>query len=285
MGISSWHAGSLVTEYAIAYLLSLTALGLFILWIWVDRSFRWVPWIVGEDLRLRFLRGEPLRMMHGWHYHAVRLLVFLFLSLLGLASTIAVFALFLFDGETGRDVGKILFAVGLLVSWLALFVCYRRLWWLAFRHHVARHLDAMKASIRVLSKHWPTEKVFLPGLGTYVPSGQHPDLLYIDGPGPDGCTDFQEKFDRISRSEGGGFSFAVGSCPEYWVHFLGEGRTPRSSTINVMGTLVSSELQGAVEFAKGWYLACYEHHIVEALSASAGEDKPQSPGPESEPGL
>jgi hypothetical protein len=284
MSISSWRVWSLFPQFGIAYLLSLAVLVLFILWIWVDRSFRWVPWIVGQDLHLRFLSDADLRTMHQWDIHGVRMLVFLILAALGLVSTITVFARLFVGDETGRTIRAMMFATALLAFWLSLFVSYDRLWWFAFRYHILDHHDAMKASVTLLSEQWPAERIVLPGLGSYVPSGRDPDLLYIDGPGPNGLTDFRESFDRISRSKKGDISFAVGSYPQWWVHHLEEGRVPQSRTLNVMGTPFLRQLQQVVELGDGWYLAYYEIKDVTSSSDSANNDQPQSPPSADQPG-
>jgi len=157
-----------------------------------------------------------------------------------------------------------------------LFVSYDRLWWLAFRSHILDHQAAMKAGISRLSTEWPAERIALPGLGAYVPSGRYPDLLHIDGPCPDGLTDFHESFDRISRSRNGGFSFAVGSYPGWWVHYFPDGRLPQSNTVNVMGTPILRQLRQLVDLGDKWFLANYESQVVTLPPPSASNDQPQS---------
>jgi hypothetical protein len=241
--------------FTLAYILSLTILASFVVWIVVDCSFRWIPYIVGQDLRLRFLADPCLRKLHSWQIHGPRLLLFASLTLLGTVFAAVVFGM-LFAGAE-QPAGRILLAIGLIASALALVASWRFLRWRGFRFRIDRHLDAMRAAVATLSKHWPADRIVLPGLGSYEVAERYPNLLYIQGTCPDGLTDFGEAFDRISRNADGEFSFAVGSYPGWWIHCMTEGHVPRSSSGAVLGATVAWELQTTVPLAQGWYLAYY----------------------------
>jgi hypothetical protein len=262
-----------------AYFLSLIVLLLFVLWIVFDCSFHWIPPIVGQDLRFQFLSDPNVAGFHSWDFWGPRLLVFAILAFVALTATVMVFARILVGSEAERSIKSMLLATALVAFWLSLFASYNQLWWLAFRYRVLRYHDAMKASVAVLSEHWPTEKVALPGLGPYVVSGQDPNLLFTDSRG-NPFTNFTEVFDRIGRRKNGDFSFAVQSCPGTWIHYMREGRSPESYTSALPGSgsrLASYKLQHVTELRKNWYLAQYEI-TVEHTATSPGNGK-QVPTP------
>lgn len=243
--------------FASSYLLSLAIVGLFAVWIAVDCSFRWIPHIVSQDLRLRFLTSPTLRWMHTWGIHGPRLFLFGLLTLSGTISTGAVVVMVVAGPDSVRSGGHTLLAIGLLAVGLAVLASWKSIWWWAFRFRIREHLDAMKAAVDVLSQHWPSDRTVLPGLGSYEVSGHDPNLLYIEGKCPDGLTDLTEAFSRISRNADGEFAFAVGSYPGCWVDRLAEGDVPRSSCRDVFGTAVAFDLQTTVPLDRGWWLTCY----------------------------
>ncbi len=275
MANSFWQIKRIMPSFNLAYLLSLTVLVLFILWIFIDCSFRWVPWIIIRDFRLLFLDDPNLKEMHQWNIHGFRLLIFVVLALVGLTSTGIVFIRIIFGTETERSIKSMLFATALIAFWLSLFMSYDRLWWFAFKYRILRYHDAMKKSVAYLSDHWPTENVVLPGLGSYVVAKQEADLLYIDGSSSNGLTDFVESFDRIGKNNKGEYHFAVGSFPGWWIHFLKEGRTPKSHTRDVMGIEFTWEVQKYEELSENWYLVYYK--IYNKDTPSMNNDQPQSP--------
>jgi hypothetical protein len=262
--------------FASAYVLSLTVLTVFAVWIAVDCSFRWIPYIVGQDLRLRFLTDPSLRQMHTWQIHGPRLALFGLLILLGTISTGAVVIIPFGGTDSGRSGGHTLLAVGFIAVALAVLAAWKSIWWWAFRVRIRQYLDAMKAAIDILSKQWPSDRIVLRGLGSYEVSGHDPNLLYIEGKCPDGLTDFAEAFDRISRNTEGEFSFAVRSYPGCWVHRLAEGHVPRSFCRDVFGTAVAFDLQTTGPLDRGWWLACYVISLkdtssdVSSVTAAAG---------------
>jgi hypothetical protein len=235
-----------------------------------DCSFRWIPNIIGQDLRFRFVHDSHLRSMHSWQIHGPRLLVFLLLSLLAMTFTGVVVGRLLMGSERERSIKCMLLATGLVACWLGLATSWQGLWWLAFRHRIAKHHDAMKAAVTRLSDQWPTSRIDLPGLGGYEMSGHDPNLLYIEGHCPNGLTDFTEAFDRIGKNRNGGFSFAVGSYPGWWVHFSPQNERPQSYTRDVLGTPASWDLQTVVELGDGWYLAYYELTMLEGSVSFSG---------------
>lgn len=144
-----------------AYLLSLAGLLLFTAWIVFDCSFRWIPHIVGQDLRFRFIADSHLRSMHSWQLHGPRLLVFLLLALFATATVGVVAGRLVMGSERERSIKCMLLAIGLVACWLGLATSWKGLWWLAFRYRIARHHDAMKAAVNTLSDRWPTSRVDL----------------------------------------------------------------------------------------------------------------------------
>lgn len=246
-----------MSSFALAYVLSLTILLLLALWSVVDCSFRWIPNLVGQDLRLRFLADPHLRQLHTWQIHGPRLLLFAVLTLLGTISAGVVGTAILADAHVAGTGRRILLAVGLIAVTLALITSWKSLGWWAFRFRIRRRLDALKAAVETLSAQWPADRIVLPGLGSYEASRHDPDLLYIEGKCPNGLTDFYEAFDRISRHAERGFSFAVGSYPACWIHYLTEGHAPGSYSRDVLGTSVVYSLQQAIALERRWWLACY----------------------------
>jgi hypothetical protein len=268
-----------------AYFLSVAVLLLFVLWIVFDASFHWIPPLVGQDIRLQFLSDPSVSSMHGWDLCGPRLLVFAILALVGLTATVMVFVRSFIGSEAERSIRSLLLATALVAFWLSLFVSYNQLWWVGFRYRILRQHNAMKASVVALSQHWPTGNVALPELGCYVPSGHDPDLLYIDDGKSSFMTNFTEVFDRIGRSKKGDFSFAIQSCPGWWVHYMIEGRSPQSHKNALPGTglvIASWKLQYVTEFHKDWYLAQYEITVEDASTSSANGKQIQAPLPASQ---
>jgi len=196
--------------------------------------------------------------MHSWEIHGPRLLVFLVAAIVALTSTGLAFGRLFLGSEAERSIRCMLLVTLLVACWLAFFTSWERLSWLAFQYRVGRHHDAMKAAVTRLSDQWPTDGIDLPGLGGYEMANDNPNLPFIEGPCPDGLTDFSEAFDRIRRSKEGGFSFAVGSYPGYWVHFFPQDQKPQSYTRNKLDFTASFDLQTVVDLGEGWYLAYYE---------------------------
>lgn len=262
-----------------AYLLSLAVLFLFVLWIVFDSSFHWIPPIVGQDLRLQFLSDPSVSFLHGWNVCGPRLLVFAILALLGLTSTVMVFARIFVGSLPERSIKSLLLATALVAFWLSLFVSYNQLWWVAFRYRILRNHDAMKASVAVLSEHWPTKNVTLPDLGSYEVSGHDPDLLFVAGASSD-LTNFTEVFDRIGRSKNGDFSFAIQSCPGSWVHYMKEGRSPQSHTRALpppMNPMIATwNLRYVTVLRENWYLAQYEITVTDTSTSSVNGRRPQT---------
>lgn len=240
-----------------AYVLSLTVLALFAVWIAIDCSFHWIPHIVGQDLRLRFLSDSSLRQMHTWRIHGPRLVLFGLLILLGTISTVVVAIMPFVGADAVRSGGHALLAIALIAVALAFHASWRSFWWWAFRARIRQHLDAMKAAVDILSRQWPSDRIVLRCLGSYEASAHDPNLLYIEGNCPNGLTNFAEAFDRISRHADDEFSFAVGSYPGCWVHRQVAGRVPRSFCRDVFGTAVAFDLQTTAPLDHGWWLACY----------------------------
>lgn len=250
--------------FASSYLLSLAIVALFVVWIVVDCSFRWIPHVVSQDLRLRFLTDPTLRWMHTWGIHGPRLLLFGLLTLSGTISTGAVVVQAIAGPDSVRCGGHTLLAIALLAVGLAVLASWRSIWWWAFRFRIRQHLDALKAAVDVLSQHWPSDRTVLRGLGSYEVSGRDPNLLYIEGVCPNGLTSFTEAFDRIGRNAEGEFAFGVGSYPGWWVHCLAQGHVPRSSSRDVLGMSVAYDLQTTVLLEPGWWLACYAISVKES---------------------
>lgn len=267
--LRSWRIWRLLfPKFGVACLLSLTVLLLFVVWIWIDRSFRWLPPIVIDDLRLQFLRVALLRSMHGWNVLGPRLIVFAILAALGLASTVIVLIRLVIGAESGRTIRSMLLATALLALWLSLFMSYDRLWLYAFRHHILQHHDAMKASVTALTADWPKWSVDLPGLGRYLSDDRDTTLLYrVDPDGVNAPFLFNERFDRITRTVDGDISFGVESSPDWWVHHLGNGRVPKSYSTTEMCTKFLVDLKQVEDLGDGWYLARYD--VVEDPSATA----------------
>jgi hypothetical protein len=259
--------------FARAYALSLGILVLFILWIFFDASFNYVRSFVALDLHLRFLNDPFVREMHGWDSLGPRLILFAALALLAITATITVFARILVGSETERSIKSMLLATALLAMWLGLLTSYDRLWWYSFWYRVLRCHDAMKAGVAALSDHWPGDRVFLPGLGSYVVSADDPDLLYIDDRAP--IAPFREALGTISRNSKGDFSFAVASDPYWRVHYMREGRSPHSFSRAAVtpGLEGRWDLQYVTEFSENWYLARYAISVTDSSSASSVSSK------------
>jgi hypothetical protein len=273
MRIISRRIWKIFPSFRLAYLISLTVLLSFILWIVFDCSFRWVPWIVSQDLRLQFLHDPALQDIHS--FFKLRLSIFILLALLGLISLVIVFSRLIFGTERERSIKAMLYATLLVAIWLAFFTSYKQLWWYTFRYRILHYQDAMKTSMEILSKKWPTESVDLPGLGTYVLADRHPNLLYIDGPGPNGLTDFFEKFDRISKNEEGEYNFAVGSYTGCWIHYMKKGHSPHSySRQTIKGFISVFDLQQVVEIDENWYLAYYKISTSDKTPILPLQEKP-----------
>jgi hypothetical protein len=256
--------------FACAYVLSLTVLASFVVWTVLDSSFRWTAYIVGQDVRFHFLEDPNLRRLHQWQVHGPRLLLFAALALLGLASTGIVFAR-LFAGAHGeRSLKGIFLATALVGIWLAFFMSWNSLMGRSFYFRILRRHDAMQAAVATLSDQWPAERIVLSGLGSYEVSDDDPNLLYIEGQGPNGLTSFAEGIDRIARHADGSYNFAVGSSPGWWVHYLKPGHVPRSSTRPMgFGYTAVYDLQTTVQMDEGWYLAHYKMTVKDHATGSS----------------
>jgi hypothetical protein len=192
-----------------ASVVSLAGAAAFVAWVFIDCSFPRVAQYVRQDIRLRFVHDAYLRYWHRWEWYGPRLWAFAVLAVLSAAATLTVLGQFVFGGPAQRSRANAMLVTAVVVVWLALYLLYHRLWWIAFRYRVMRLLPAMKAAEQVIER-WPDAdtSVFLPGLGNYGALNEPDHLLHADRvPMPQ----LWENIGSVSRKQDCYLSFGIES--------------------------------------------------------------------------
>ena len=139
--------------------ISASLLIVFVGWILLDSSFKSLLYVVSIDLGLRSSYGGSLAVEHGWHMLGSRLLVFLTLAGLAIAST-AYVGLRLFIGKpNGRPIASLLVTAAVVGGWVGLFVGYDSVSWWGFRFRLWRQLPqfeniASKLAEKLAARRW-----------------------------------------------------------------------------------------------------------------------------------
>lgn len=193
----------------VASAISITGAAVFVAWIFLDCSFSTVAQMAIQDIRLRFVYDAYLRWWHRWEWYGPRLLAFAIFAILGGAASLTALVQFAFGGASQRSWASGLLVTGVVAIWFALFMQYRRLWWMAFTHRVARLEPAMKTAVDQLLRQWPETSVFLPGLGNYDVSSHDPDHLLHADRTP--VLDLWETIGIISRKQNCCLGFGISS--------------------------------------------------------------------------
>lgn len=200
--------------YRTAYVGSLAALGAFVIWVLLDRSF---------------LSLITVSWLRDWDGLGTRRMLFAGLAIIGILSIATVFVRLLVGDRQGRSLRALILAIALVAMWMSFFVSWKKLAGQVFLWHISQMMPGIKQDALILSTSWPTGDGTLPYLGEFKSDIEHRNRIlpvaFHDSP-------TRYRFDYavgpyVERTKDGRIKFYADSI-SCWIEFRPDDSKPAS---------------------------------------------------------
>lgn len=233
-----------------------SALVAFVAWILVDASFNVILELLLIDAGLRPDAVLALQSEQGWARFAARLVVFGGLALIAILGMTVVCVRAFFGRPKERSISSLLILITLVAGWLGLFVGYEDLRWHGFRYRLRRQMPALQLTANKLSRAWPENDGYLPGVGKYCHDRAKQRILIVDSNGQS-FPMVETVGNFVRRTRRGNICFHLQSRPEQMLEFYPHGGSPVSYVDEFNGWPVEHELLREEQLGRDVYLTTY----------------------------